>query len=287
MLNNAYGVGRWTGSYRGHLIAYHGGDIRGFHSQLSLMPTDSIGVIVMVIGDHAAPLYNVVSWNIYERLLGLSLTPWSERLNAIRIGEKKASQIARAKATDGRVTKGKPSHPIGDYVGEFEHPAYGVLTVAQADTSLTFGFHKIQLPLSHFHYDRFDTPDDEQDGKWSVNFLTNGKGEVDRAEMPVDDAVLVFKRRVPVALANVATLRQYVGTYGTSTPTKFDVVLRADTSLAIKDGSGALQHLEPVRPNRFRMRDFPNVVLEFSVVDGRATALKASDPAGELTFVRQ
>ena len=287
MLNNAYGVGRWTGSYRGHLIAYHGGDIRGFHSQLSMMPTDSIGVIVMVIGDHAAPLYNVVSWNIYERLLGLSLTPWSERLHAIRLGEKKANQIARAKATDGRGATSHPSHPIGDYVGEFEHPAYGVLTVAQADRSLTFGFHKIRLPLSHFFYDRFDTPDDEQDGKWSVNFLTNGKGEVDRAEMPVDDAVIVFKRRVPVALANVATLRQYVGTYGTSTPTRFDVVLRADTSLAIKDASGALQHLEPVQPNRFRMRDLPNVVFEFSVVDGRATALKASDPAGELTFVRQ
>ena len=287
MLNNAYGMGRWTASYRGHLIAYHGGDIRGFHSQVSMMPSDSIGVIVMVIGDHAAPLYNVVSWNIYERLLGLSLTPWSERLNAIRVADKDASRIARAKATDGRGAKSKPSHPIGDYVGEFEHPAYGVLTVAQADGSLTFGFHKIQLPLSHFHYDRFDTPDDEQDGKWSVNFLTNGNGEVDRAEMPVDDAVIVFKRRVPAALANVATLRQYVGTYGTSSPTRFDVVLRADSSLAIKAASGALQHLDPVRPNQFRMRKFPDVLFEFAVVDGRATALKASDAAGEHTFMRQ
>src|SRR4030095_6850264 len=58
-LGTAYGMGRWTASYRGHLIAYHGGDVRGFHSQLSVMPTDSIGVIVMVVGDHAAPLYNV------------------------------------------------------------------------------------------------------------------------------------------------------------------------------------------------------------------------------------
>ena len=52
--------GRWTASYRGHLLAYHGGDINGFHSQVSLMPQDGIGVIVLVIGDHAAPLYNIV-----------------------------------------------------------------------------------------------------------------------------------------------------------------------------------------------------------------------------------
>jgi hypothetical protein len=61
MLKSVYGTGRWTGSYRGHLIAYHGGDINGFHSQVSIMPQDGYGVIVLVISDHAAPLYNVVT----------------------------------------------------------------------------------------------------------------------------------------------------------------------------------------------------------------------------------
>ena len=198
MLNTAYGMGRWTASYRGHLIAYHGGDIRGFHSQVSMMPNDSIGVIVMVIGDHAAPLYNIVSWNVYERLLGLSLTPWSERLHAIRLKNKKAGRRRAPRRARGRVTDTRPSHALEDYVGEFEHPAYGVLTISQADTSLVFDFHKIRLPLAHFHYDRFDTPDDEEDGKWSVNFLTNPQGEIDRAEMSIDDGVVIFRRRVPL-----------------------------------------------------------------------------------------
>src|SRR5262245_54403857 len=33
ILNAAYGMGRWTASYRGHLIVYHGRDLPGFHSQ--------------------------------------------------------------------------------------------------------------------------------------------------------------------------------------------------------------------------------------------------------------
>jgi CubicO group peptidase (beta-lactamase class C family) len=286
MLGTAYGIGRYAGSYRGHFITYHGGDIRGFHSQVSLMPADSIGVIVMVIGDHAAPLYNVVSWNIYERLLGLSLTPWSERFTAIRDAQQHAAENAHASARHERVASGKASHPIADYVGEFEDPAYGVLTISRADKSLQFDFHRIRLPLSRVRYDRFDTPDDEDHGRWTVNFLTGVNGDVNRAEMPIDGSVVVFKRRVLAALANVDTLRRYVGTYGMASLTHIDVVLRADSSLAIKDPRGGFQRLVPLEANKFRVPEFPGLVYEFSVVDGQATALKASDPAGELTFQR-
>jgi CubicO group peptidase (beta-lactamase class C family) len=56
LLNPVYGMGRMTASYRGHQIAFHGGDINGFHSQVSIMPQDKIGVVVLVIGDHCASL---------------------------------------------------------------------------------------------------------------------------------------------------------------------------------------------------------------------------------------
>lgn len=287
LINSYYGMGRWVASYRGHVLAYHGGDLPGFHSQVSTMPYDSIGVIVLVIGDHAAPLYNIVSYNVYERLLGLSLTPWSERQNAIRLKNKEAGKTARSKAGAGRVANTRPSHPIGDYVGEYEHPAYGVLTVSKGDTSLMFDFHKIRMPLSHFHYDRFDTPDDEEDGKFSVNFLTNPEGEVEKAELSLDEGAIQFTRRVPAALSSVATLRQYLGTYLNASGGKFDVVLRPDSTLAIQYASGTFQNLIPWQPARFRIKEFPDVIYEFVSVGGRVTELKQSDPSGEFRFLRQ
>lgn len=287
ILNAAYGMGRWTASYRGHLMAYHGGDLPGFHSQVSTMPYDSIGVIVFVVGDHAAPLYNIVSYNVYERLLGMSLTPWSERQNAIRLKNKAAGMLARTKAGGGQIAGTTPSHKIADYVGEFEHPAYGVLTISKGDTSLMFDFHKIRMPLTHFHYDRFDTPDDEQDGKWSVNFLTNAQGEIDRAEMSLDQSAVTLTRRVPAALTNVTTLRQYLGTYETPNGGKFDVVLRPDNTLAIQYADGTFQNLMPWQANRFRIKEFPDVTYEFVVVNGRATELKQANPSGEYKFTRK
>ena len=287
LLNSYYGMGRWVASYRGHVLAFHGGDLPGFHSQISTMPYDSIGVIVLVIGNHAAPLYNIVSWNVYERLLGMSLTPWSERQNTIRLKNKEADKTARTKAGAGRVANTRPSHRIADYVGEYEHPAYGVLTVSQGDTSLMFDFHKIKMPLSHFHYDRFDTPDDEEDGKWSVNFLTNPQGEIEKAELSLDEAAIQFTRRVPAALSSVATLRQYLGTYVSANGGTFDVVLRPDGTLAIQYASGTFQNLIPWQPARFRIKEFPDVIFEFVSANGRVSELTQSDPSGEYKFTRK
>src|SRR5438067_8004892 len=129
VLKQAYGMGRWTASYRGILIAFYGGFLTGFISQCSFMPNEIIGVIVFVIGNHIAPLYNPISYNVYERLLGMDQTPWTDRLLKIRLAGKAAATQARTKAGFGRIPDTRPSHALGDYVGEYDHPAYGTLKI--------------------------------------------------------------------------------------------------------------------------------------------------------------
>jgi Domain of unknown function (DUF3471) len=152
---------------------------------------------VFVIGHHSASLSDPISFNVYERLLGMEQTPWTARLLDVRLKDKKQGTVARSKAGFGRVTGTKSSHPLADYTGEYEHPAYGALKIALKDDHLQFEFHKIRMPLSHFHYDRFDTADDEENGKWSVNFSTNPQGDVDKATMSLDEAEATFVRRPP------------------------------------------------------------------------------------------
>jgi hypothetical protein len=150
-----------------------------------------------------------------------------------------------------------------------------------------FDFHKVRMPLSHFHYDRFDTPDDEEDGKWSVLFLTNSQGEIDRAETSLDEGAIVFTRRVPALLTNVATLKQYVATFETPNGGTIDVVIRPDSTLALMFPNGQFQQLLPWQPARFRVKEFPDVIFEFTTANGRVTELKQSDPSGEYKFVRK
>jgi CubicO group peptidase (beta-lactamase class C family) len=285
LLNSAYCMGRETVSYRGHLLTFHGGDLPGFHSQVSFMPRERIGVIVFVIGNHCASLYNTISYNIYERLLGLDQTPWSKRLLELRLKGKKAGTEARAKAGAERIPDTKPSHALSDYVGEYEHPAYGILKIGQKEGQLQFDFHKIQFPLTHFHYDRFDTPDDELYGKWSVNFQTNPQGDIDKAVMSLDEAEALFTRK-PEAL-EPELLKQLAGTYETATGYKFQVTLKEDNALYLVFPGQPAEKLIHYKGLKFRLKEFSDLVFEFVVENGEVKALKQRDPSGEYVFTRK
>lgn len=285
VLNRAYGMGRWTASYRGRYVTFHGGDLPGFHSQVSYMPNERIGVIVFVIGDHIAPLYNPISYNVYERLLGMDQVPWTTRLLDIRLKNKKAGTEARSKAGFGRVANTKPSHPLSEYVGEYEHAAYGSLKIGLKDDQLQFEFHKIRFPMTHFHYDRFDTPDDEQEGKWSVNFAINPQGDVDKATMSLDEAEATFVRR-PATL-DPALAQRLAGTYETPSGGKFQVVMKPGGGLYIVFLGAPEQKLIPYKGLRFRVQEFADVIVEFVEENGQITALKQIDPSGEYVSKRK
>lgn len=279
VLNQAYGMGRWTASYRGHLIAFHGGDLPGFHSQISYMPQEHIGVIVFVIGNHTAPLYNPISYNVYERLLGMDLTPWTDRLLKIRLANKKAGTEARGKAGFGRVANTKPSHDLTEYVGDYDHPAYGTLKISMKDNALRFDFHKIGLPLSHFHYDRFDSPDDEEEGKWSINFSTNPQGDIDKATVSLDEGEVTFVRRA--AKLDEAVAQRLAGNYETPSGGKFQVAYRPGVGLFVVRVGAPDQILVPYKGLKFKIPEFADVIIEFVEENGQSTAMKQIDPSGE------
>jgi Domain of unknown function (DUF3471) len=138
---------------------------------------------------------------------------------------------ARSKAGFGLVPNTKPSHALADYAGEYEHPAYGVLKIGMKDNQLSFEFHKLRFPMSHFHYDRFDTPDDEQDGKCSVNFSTSPQGDIDKATMSLDEAEATFVRRPPTL--DTAAAERLAGTCETPNGFKFQVVLKPNGGLYV------------------------------------------------------
>jgi CubicO group peptidase (beta-lactamase class C family) len=285
LLNPAYGMARETAAYRGHLMTFHGGDLPGFHSQVSFMPNDKIGVIVLVISDHSAPLYNIVSYNVYERLLGLDQTPWSQRQLQRRLAGKKASTEARAKAGGDRVPNTKPSHALADYAGDYENPAYGILKIGLKSDALQFGFHEFQFPMNHFHYDRFDTPDDEQYGRFSLNFRTNPQGDIESAVISVDEGEVVFTRK-PETL-DPTLLEKLAGNYITPTKVKFQVVYQPGAGLSLVFYGAPPEKLIPIKGLKFRTPQFADDIYEFVMENGKVTVLKERNPEGEFTYTRQ
>lgn len=277
VLNPVYGMGRQSVSYRGHQLVLHGGDLPGIHSQISYMPQDNVGVIVFVIGDHSFS-YNSITYNIYEHLLGLSVTPWSERGIKNRDAGKKLGKEGRAKAMEGQVKNTKPSHELTDYMGDFENDAYGIINISQKDGQLFFTKYKIQLPMHHFHYDRFDTVNDEEVGFYSLNYQTNPQGEIDRFVVSMDEGEVTFAKKADAGLSTEETLKQYTGTYKIGT-SKIEVVLKNKNHLFIA-GSPDLE-LIPYKPHLFKTKEYADFTIEFILENGKVTAMKQKDGTGE------
>jgi CubicO group peptidase (beta-lactamase class C family) len=285
ILNSTYGMGRFMSSYRGHFLASHGGDLPGFHSQISTMPYDSIGVIVFVIGDQGAPLYNIITYNIYERFLGQDLTPWSERELKDQKEGKKVGKEGRSKAGSDRIPETKPSHQLSEYAGQYENPAYGLINITLNDTALQFDFHNIKLPLSHYHFDRFDTPNDEQYGLYSLNFITNPQGSIDGLLISLDENQTTFNKKVDASLSDPAILLKYVGKYEIAGG--FLNIELIDKDLYIVIPGQPRYQLVPVKKYIFRIKEFADYRFEFVVENGNVTGVKQIDPSGEYLIKKQ
>lgn len=283
ILNPVYGMGRQSISYRGHQLVLHGGDLNGIHSQISYMPQDSIGVIAFVIGDHSLK-YNSIIYNVYEHLLGLSVTPWSERGLKNRDASKKLGKEGRQKAMQGQIKGTAPSHKITDYLGDFENNAYGIINISQKDTEMSFTLHNIHLPMYHFHYDRFNTKDDEEDGFYSLNYQTNPQGEIDRFLISLDEGEVTFMKKTDASLSKTETLSKYAGKYKIGTNI-VNVILKNKTHLFI-GGSPDIE-LIPYKTNLFKTKEFADYTIEFVLENGVVTAMKQKDGTGEYEIKRE
>lgn len=169
-------------------------------------------------------------------------------------------------------------------MGKFDHPIYGLLQIEGNADGLHFHFGRIQLPLSHFHYDRFDTPDDERLGKWALNFRTNPQGDIDQVVMGLDEGEVTFIRRAPTVDAQ--QLAQLAGVYATPSGFKFEIVLKEDGALYLAPTGQPEEKLLPYKGQRFRVERFADVTFEFVTVDGQVQALVQRVPSGEYRFER-
>ena len=146
-------------------------------------------------------------------------------------------------------------------------------------------FTKFNFPMSHFHYDRFDTPDDEQYGRFSVNFRTNPQGDIEDAVISLDEAEVVFTRK-PEAL-DPKLIEKLAGVYLTPSKVKFEVHYQPGAGLSLIFPGGPPQKLVQVKGLQFRTPQIADIIYEFVLANGEVNGLKERDPSGEYTFSRQ
>ena len=280
-LNVTYGMARNIEVYKGNVITKHGGALPGFHSQVMILPYDEIGIITFSIGDQGASLGNtIIGYNLVDRLLGLDQTDWNGRLMTDYSKRKKSNKKARAKVRLDQIKGTSPTHVLKDYSGTFTNKIYGDFKIDYNNDSLYFNFRNRTLPLKHYHYNRFETPNDEDFGKWSINFNISAQGEINKAKISIDEGEVIFTKKVDASLENLELLRQYAGTYEFA-GSKYVIKLK-DDKLVLAGTVDSV--LKAYKKNIFKVENVDDIQIEFLKEKNKIKGLKANKPGGIYEF---
>lgn len=198
---DSYGLGWRINSYRGHTLVHHGGNIDGFSAQVSFLPKDDMGVAVLAnLNGSLLPL--ILTFLIYDRLLDLTPIDWNGRVKTVVASVQTAAGEASAQRAAGRKAGTRPSHPsLQDYAGDYEHPAYGTVSVDAHDGRLTARYGGEEFPLEHYHYDVFEMTAGVEKMTLPVSFFGDVRGEISHLSIPLEPAVrdIVFTRQTPAS----------------------------------------------------------------------------------------
>ena len=261
-----YGLGWVIDKYRGHKRIWHDGGIDGFTTTIVMIPEEKIGIIVLANMDET-PLPHTLSNEITDHMLKLSSHDWDGETTARWKTLEESRKEERANKEMLRKTGTLPSHPIQDYVGEYEHPGYGALTVGLKGDALEMTYNHITTTLTHWHYDVFATnPEstaDQVHAGLRILFQNDLAGDIWRAEIPMEPSVpnIVFVRKPLPELCTPTYLHQFAGTYELQ---KRPVTIVVDgSSLKITKDGECIDELLPKTKNAFVVKKTPSLHVKF------------------------
>jgi len=188
-----YGMGWWDGSYRGHAILQHGGNVIG-HSALNLfLPNDGIGISILTNMDALGLPQMEIAWYAIDLLLGYQ--PWLNSSNTCNFPCSfiKCNKDTQPESIFGHKSNIKefPIKDIEEYVGTYVHPAYGSADISIASSILTISWNTLSGKLTPTGQDIFMITGDIGFTQVSipVQFTRNFKGVVDHLLMSLEPTV--------------------------------------------------------------------------------------------------
>jgi hypothetical protein len=255
----------------------HSGGIDGFRSLTTLFPREKIGIVVLSnMGQFNIP--EILTYNIFERLLNLDETSWSERFMKEHLSYKEAEKEGKAQSAAKRVVGAGPSHPLESYTGDFEHAGYGILAVTLEEGQLQGTFNGITIPIRHYHYDIFDFVWEIWNEELKASFLTNVQGDIDTLIVPFEPTGndIVFKRVPDKRMRERAFLEQFVGVYE-FLEMQFVVFLKDEHTLSLSVPGQPDYELTPYKGNEFLAKGRSGMSVEFQHnASGTVTGIAAT-----------
>jgi len=190
-----YGLGWFTGMYRGNYYLNHKGQIDGFISQISLLPEKQIGVIVLTNSSACgSSIVTSITHTIIDKLLEVEEDDWIEK-------SKKHRWVSSQAKRDEIPIKRLSSLELSQYIGLYEHDAYGTIEILLENDQLRAKRNEIFFSLYPLQESKFLGVFDKiffgEKCLKEFMFFKDEQGTISTLEIPLEESVrpTVFKKK--------------------------------------------------------------------------------------------
>ncbi|HYK81642.1 MAG TPA: serine hydrolase [Gemmatimonadales bacterium] len=151
-----YGLGWRLRDYQGRKVVWHGGELAGMTSEVTLVPAERLGIVILTNSE--SDLAPALTARLLDSFFKVRPTDWvAAYVQADQLESAHAdSIIAAARAT--RDSLSKPSLGLERYAGSYRDELYGDATIALEGDHLVLRFSHSPAftgDLEHWQYDTF------------------------------------------------------------------------------------------------------------------------------------
>lgn len=285
-----YGLGWMIGSYRGHYLVEHGGNINGFSANVAFFPSDDLGIVVLS-NQNGSQVPVIVRNSVADRMLQLETFDWNGEARA----RAEASKVAKKNLKKIPVLNISASHPLKDYVGSFENPAYGIIKITLENNELRTVLSDEKIVLKHMHYDVFDPKSIDKDGVVDTtqsNLMFNFSGGVDGKIQGIgifldgSEKPVMFDFKPEIKTLSIKELEKYTGEYTLGRAT-VKVYLKGNTLMVLVPGQPEYE-TEVIEADTFNLKALKGFSVKFEVADGqKASSVTFTQPNGVFKAMRK
>ncbi len=260
-----YGLGLASHHYRGDRVVGHSGGWVGWGTLMTMLPERGAGVVILT-NRAPSPVTDIVSMAVIDRLRGHDPVPFLDRFRTRRraiIAQRAVDRQARRAA---RKPSSGPTRPLAEYVGDYDHPGYGRVTIDAIDEALHWRFRSVSGALTHRHYDVFEVPEDPDTlspDLLAITFAYDREGNINRLSAPLEAQVadIVFTRVARGEVLDPGFRASCVGTYQGAI--KHVVALDADGQLTLSPTGQPTYCLVPYSDRVFGIKELEGYRVEF------------------------
>jgi CubicO group peptidase (beta-lactamase class C family) len=184
---NGYALGLGVRDYRGRMILTHTGGLPGYVSQVTMVPSLRLGVVVLT-NQESGSAFQSITYHVLDHYLGAPPTDYVSIYSKLDKRQAARFDSLATAASTARDSVAGPSLPLERYAGKYSDPWYGEVDIVRDGNGLAVRFtHTPSLvgDLIHWQYDTFVARwrDRELRADAYITFALNPDGSVSHAKM--------------------------------------------------------------------------------------------------------